>query len=155
MVEALGTGFTMGTGCALLERKQDSGAHVEAAVPRKERAREAEEGEGKRAGRGRTRHQASTMSLDDGREEARAWIPQQAAGDRKSEGVGSSLKQGRRAHTVKWDYTQGQAPQLGKHNPSCPDANRAPAQELTNKATSHRADTETNTQQQEQGSRTD
>ena len=94
MVEALGTGFTMGTGCALLERKQDSGAHVEAAVPRKEKAREAEEGEGKRAGRGRTRHQASTMSLDDGREDARAWIPQQAAGDRKSDGVSSSLKTG-------------------------------------------------------------
>ena len=93
MVEALGTGFTMGTGCALFECKQDSGTHVEAAVPRMERGRGGRQGRG-RAGRGRTRHQASTMSLDDGREEARAWIPQQAAGDRKSEGVGSSLKTG-------------------------------------------------------------
>ena len=69
--------------------------------------------------------EASTMSLDDGHEEARVgYHSRQRETERAKEWV-RVLKQGRRAHTVKWDYTQGQAPQLRKHNPSCPDAQGA------------------------------
>ena len=77
--------------------------------------------------------EASTMSLDDvtGAKRLELGYHSRQRETERAMGWVRVLKQGRRAHTVKWDYTQGQAPQLGKHNPSCPDANRAPAQELT------------------------